>query len=191
MIPAQANADGYFQIGSVLIGEVAVFGQQFDRGLSWTARANVEDYSRPDGSRRPHSLGPVRRTVEFAWAETALDASRIQGGLNDGYEVLPGTSNSPDYITGTSTGKPVASTVDAVSLVEGIVREVGGSAQPVVFLPRIPIKGGADYNEIRFNDDKLFLFGRIDSDHSYSVVQGNEGVDEVQRLNTVTITEEV
>ena len=191
LLPAQANADGYFQIGSVLIGEVAVFGHQFDRGLSWSARPNVEDYSRPDGSRRPHVLGPVRRAVEFAWAETALDASRIQGGLNDSDEALPGTSNSPDYVTGTAAGYPVASTKDAVSLMEGIIREVGGSSQPVVFLPRIPVKAGSAYTEIQFNDDKLFLFGRIDSDHKYEVVQGNEGVDEVQRLNTVTITEEV
>ena len=190
-LPAQANADGYFQIGSVLIGEVAVFGHQFDRGLSWTTRPNVQDYSRPDGTRRPHILGPVRRAVEFSWSETAVDASSIQGGFSAANETLP-SSNSPEWVAGTAGGNyPVASTRDAVSLMEGILREVNGSSQPVAFLPRIPLKAGHAQESIQFNDDRMFLYGRIDSDHSYSVVQGNEGADEVQRLNKITITEEV
>ena len=191
-IPAQANADGYLQIGSVLIGEVAVFGHQYDRGMSVRTVANVQDFTRPDGSRRPHILGPVRRAVEFSWSETAVDASSIQGGLNSAHETLPGSANSPDWVGGTvASNHPIASTRDAVSLMDGILREVGGSSQPVTFLPRIPLKAGSAEQAIPFNDDSLFVYGRIDSDHSYSVVQGNEGVDEVQRLNTITITEEV
>lgn len=190
-IPAQANADGYFQIGSIIIGEVAVFGTQFDRGLSWTTMPNVQDYQRPDGSRRPHTLGPMRREVELAWSENAMDASRTQGGLQDDAETLPGSANSPDFVALTTAGLPVAARYDTVSQVEGILRQVGGSAQPVVFLPRLPVQAGSSGEVVQFTDDRLFLYGRIDSDHRYEVVQGNEGVDEVQRLNKIVITEEV
>ncbi|MAH45430.1 hypothetical protein CMI37_06350 [Candidatus Pacearchaeota archaeon] len=192
LLPAQANADGYFQIGSIVIGEVAAFGHQFDRGLTWTTRPNVLDYSRPDGSRRPHSLGPARRTAEFAWSETAVDETRVQGGLADTYEDLPGTANSPDFVASAlASADPLASVTDSVSLMEGIMREVDGSSQPVVFLPRIPVQASHSTILLPFNDDKLFLYGRIDGDHSYSVVQGNEGAGEVQRLNKITINEEV
>jgi hypothetical protein len=190
-IPAQANADGYFQIGSVIIGEVAVFGHQFDRGLSWQTMPNVQDISRPDGSRRPHNLGPIRRAVQLAWAETAIDATRTQGGLSDDSETLAGTANNPDYVALTASGLPVASKHDTVSLMEGIVRQTGGSTQPIVFMPRLPVQSGSSMEVVQFADDKLFLYGRIDGGHQYEVVQGNEGVDEVQRLNTITITEEV
>ena len=190
-IPAQANADGYFQVGSVIIGEVAVFGHQFDRGLSWQTMPNVQDIERPDGSRRPHNLGPIRRAVQLAWSETAVDATRIQGGLSDDSETLAGTANNPDYVALTASGLPVASKQDTVSLMEGIIRQTYGSTQPVVFMPRLPVQSGSSMEVVQFTDDKLFLYGRLDGAHQYEVVQGNEGVDEVQRLNTITITEEV
>ena len=190
-LPAQANADGYFQIGSCFIGEVAIFGHQFDRGLSWTAAPNSQDFSRPDGARRVQTLGPIRRSVEFAWSETAIDATSIGAGLDDSKEALPGSANSPDWVSTAASGYPVAATTDTISLMDGIIRQTFGPAQPVVFLPRIPTRAGSAAEVYQLNEDRLVMYGRIDSDHGYQIVQGNEGVDEVQRLGKIKITEEV
>lgn len=176
-IPAQHTADNDYRIGTLFFGHIAVFGRDYDRGRSITREFDAEVFRRIGGSRRARTRGPSRRVVEFAWANQAVDSSRVQDSSPD-----------PNYVIGqTSVDLGIATVWDAIQVIEGVAEEAGGPVSTVLYLPRIPVDSSADHP---LSDWRELVYGRIESDHRTDNVLGDEGVDEMNRSGTVTIREE-
>ena len=179
-IPSQKTVDGYYQIGAFLPGHTLVFGQRHDRGWVHTRQPNTSLATRNDGTRRSRVLGPVRRSVEFTWVNTALDVTQEQTA-----------SPSPDFISSGATDYPVASAGDVLRAVEGLVENHDGPARPIVFHTSFPQRDAGESSEHMITDRRLFMLGRIEGPTRVENVLGDEGVNELERLNKIVITEEV
>jgi len=172
-IPAQTTADGYFEIGQILIGSLLVFGHQYSRGITTIGRQNVEIASWVDGTTRATKKGPSAREVTFSWDE-GVDASRVQDA-----DALP------DYVAGSTSGLAIASRSDVIRTLEGAMSTAAGQEKPVVFFSRIPTGTGG----LVTNNPRQFVYGRVSSDSRREHVLGDEQATEVDRMATVTVTE--
>ena len=177
-IPAQSTADGYYQIGTLVIGHLVAFAHGNDRGWSIIHEPNAEIVERRSGSRRGRKHGPARRVVEISWAETAVDSQQAQKA-----------SPAADYVLGqTSTALPIGTPSDTLQTVMGAVEETDGPVLPVVFVRAVPTDTSAGH---RLTDHSDFVYGRITSSPRLSNVTGAENASELNRMETVTIEEEV
>lgn len=172
-IPAQTTASGYFEIGQVVIGPLAVFGTQYGRGRQIVARNNTETISLPNGQIRARKRGPQAREIEFAWLD-GVDASQIN-------KVDP----VPDYVAAAIGQEPMASLKDTLYLMDGVIRRQGGAAKPVVYFARI----AADTVDDQTNNPREFIYGRITGSATRSNILGDEERTNLDRLNTITIQE--
>jgi hypothetical protein len=172
-IPAQTTADGYFEIGQVVIGPLAVFGTQYGRGRQIVARNNTELIGLPNGQTRARKRGPQAREIEFAWVD-GVDASQVN-------RVDP----VPDYVAAAIGQEPMASLKDTLYLMDGVIRRQGGAAKPVVYFARI----AADTVDDQTNNPREFVYGRITGSATRSNILGDEERTDLDRLNTITIAE--
>jgi hypothetical protein len=184
VIQSQPNYEGYFEIGTMVLGHVAAFGRRYSWGRQLTTEANTALTTGRSGVRRSQVLGPTRRSVEFGWTDgTDLTQVRQQGPA--------------DYVLATSSGgtEAVATPWDAPLAMAGLVAELKGANTPVVYLPWVERKASGTTYTAAHPD--LMLFGRVVSDVSIEVVQGEEWVEsgaangEVVRTSSVRIEEEV
>jgi len=184
VIPSQPNYEGYYEIGTMVLGHVAAFGRRYSWGRQLTTEANTALTTGRSGVRRSQVLGPTRRSVEFGWTDgTDLTQVRQQGPA--------------DYVLATSSGgtEAVATPWDAPLAMAGLVAELKGANTPVVYLPWVERKASGTTYTAAHPD--LMLFGRVVSDVSIEVVQGEEWVEagaangEVVRTSSVRIEEEV
>jgi hypothetical protein len=172
-IPAQTTADGYFEIGQMAVGPLAVFGSQYGRGRQIVARNNTEQINLPNGEVRARKRGPQAREVEFAWT-TGVDATQI----NQADPV-------PDYVAAGVGQMPMASLKDTLYLMDGVIRRQGGAGKPVVYFARI----AADSTDDQTNNPREFVYGRITGNATRSNILGDEEKTDLDRLNTITIQE--
>ncbi len=175
-IPAQANADGYFEIGTLIIGSLYVPGQQhtWNSTASYGSNASMSESS--DGVTRVRERGPVRRTWTWDWSD-AVDISRIRDTAN------------PDYITpdSMSYSDGVATYQDAPFKIAALLKKCKSGQIPVVAVASIPTL--ASTTSVTQTDPTLFLYGRVSGDISLEMVIGNEGVDEVLRGGSFPVVE--
>ena len=172
-IPAQTTADGYFEIGQMLIGPIAIFGTQYGRGRQVVTRHNSEIFTLDNGTTRARSQGPVSREIEFAWVD-GIDQSQINK-----------TDPVPDFVAGSVAGGGIASVKDSIYLMRGLIARQKGPVSPVVYFSRI----AADSTDDQTNNPREFIYGRIISDHSRQNILGDEEKTDVDRLGTITIQE--
>lgn len=172
-INAQTTADGYFTLGAFVVAPVVIFGNDTSWGRALTLEPNVEVVTSREGARRSQKVGPARRAVEFAWAD-GVDAMHVQGKTPD-----------PDYLTLDPSAAPLALRGEAM-LMRDLVDTIDGPVDPVVYLPSVT--GPSNYNEIRRQE---YLYGRIMGGVRMEQVQGLEGEDEVFRIATITVEEEL
>ena len=177
-IDAQTGADGYFTIGSAVLGPVFVFGRDYSWGRVRSIEPNVEVTTALDGSRRSRKLGNARRAVDFGWTE-GVDLTNLSG-----------TTPDPRYALGTTSGgaQPIAAAEEGPLLMYGLADMLDGPHTPCVYLPRIP-KGTPD--TFQYVTRGYALYGRLAGGVRLETVQGEELSDEVTRVATVTIEEEV
>jgi len=184
IIQAQPTYEGYFEIGTMVLGHVAAFGRRYSWGRQLTTEANTALTTGRSGVRRSQVLGPTRRSVEFGWTDgTDLTQVRQQG--------------PSDYVLATSSGgtEAVATPWDTPLAMAGLVAELRGADTPVVYLPWVERQASGTTYTAAHPD--LMLFGRVVSDVSVEVVQGEEWVasgaanGEVVRTSSVRIEEEV
>lgn len=176
-IPAESTADGYYTIGSIVLGPLVVLGTKYSRNRVIEHAANVEIFTAPDGTRSARTLGPVRRTVQASWVE-GFDSTPIWA-----------SGPSPDYIDIGASGssEPLAARGDA-TLLEGIYRRVGGPARPLVYIPRIPT--GASSTSIA-GRERVF-YGRFNGPPvSRQTTLGDEVSSEVVRVAGFALAEEL
>jgi hypothetical protein len=184
VIPSQPNYEGYYEIGTMVLGHVAAFGRRYSWGRQLTTEANTALTTGRSGVRRSQVLGPTRRSVEFGWSDgTDLTQVRQQGPA--------------DYVLATSSGgtEAVATPWDAPLAMAGLVAELRGADTPVVYLPWVERQASGTTYTAAHPD--LMMFGRLVSDVSIEVVQGEEWIasgaanGEVVRTSSVRIEEEV
>jgi hypothetical protein len=182
-IPSQPNYEGYYEIGNLVLGHVAAFGRRYSWGRTLTAEANTALTTGQSGVRRSQVQGPIRRSVEFGWTD-GLDVSQARNG-----------ATNADYILAASSGgtEAVATPWDAPLGLAGLLSELRGSDTPIVYLPWIERQASGTTYSAAHPD--LMLFGRLVSDVSVEVVQGEEwtsgATGEVVRTSAVRIEEEV
>ena len=180
-IPSQPTAAGYYEIGSVFMGPLLILGRTYDRG--WISRRSrlTDLLTRSDGTRRARVRGGSRRAIEAAWVAGAVDVSREQ-------EETP----TPDYwSSGANASLPLASSDDVARAVEGMLDEIDGPSEPVVYVSRIQLlDAGSD--SLHITDRQRILRGRIVSATTRREhVTGDEAVSEAERLNRIVIEEEL
>jgi hypothetical protein len=181
-IPAQATSESYVQIGTLVLGSVLAFGRRYSWGRSLDSAANTELTTGRSGARRAQNFGPSRRGVEFGWTD-GTDITAIRRGTPS------------DYVLAASGGEAAATWFDAPLSVDGLVRELYGSATPVVYLPWIELQTLGTVWTASHPD--LMMYGRIVSDVSVETVQGEEWVGagaangEVVRTSTIRLEEEI
>lgn len=128
VIDGQINADGYFKIGSAVIGEAHLLAHDYSWSRQLGQTTNTELNTTRDGTRTARVLGPARRSVAFGWTEP-VDVSPISG-----LYPFPDVYKASDA----ATAQVIASKGNTPSTMRGIVESVDGSAVPVVYLPNIP-----------------------------------------------------
>jgi hypothetical protein len=176
-IDAQSTVDGYFTVGTAILGWVEAFGRQYSRGRIIETVPNTSLVARTDGTSTSNNFGPAQRSVQFAWTD-GVDVSSVQGSTPD-----------PDYIKGHTAGGalPIATPGEVPYQIEGIVNMLNGPDKPVVYLPSISKAA----NPVTLNRRHEFIAGRIESPARIENVIGNEDVDpgEVFRVASVNIKE--
>ena len=173
-INSQGGVDPYFEMGNMIIGPCLFFGQQYSWGRSIQTTANVELFTQLDGTSRTVQRGPSARAVQFAWT--------------DGIDMTDAFSPDPDYIKNTTTAGalPVVSRWDTPYQMEGLIGLLDGPDTPIVYLPSVK-KGPADVRQLLGRHE--FMAGRLTSPVSIESVQGEEGLNEVWRIASITIDE--
>ncbi len=96
----------------------------------------------------------------------------------------------PDWVSGTvGGGTPISAKSDTPRQVFGLLDRLQGAHTPVAFLGELTpqSEGGTDH----VTDTTTWAYGRFVSNASIDVVLGDEGDDEVHKLNKITLEEEV
>ena len=183
-IPAQHTVDDYFEIGTLVFGHMLAFGRRYSWGRQVQTAPNTALTTGRSGARRAQNYGPSRRSVEFGWT--------------DGTDVSAARSGTPaDYVLAAASGggEAAATWYDAPLSMDGLVRELYGSATPIVYLPWVERQALGTTWQASHPD--LMLYGRIVSDVSIENVQGEEWITsgaangEVVRTSSIRIEEEV
>ena len=185
--PTRNFVDQSYEAGLIILGPIVAFGHRYSWGRQLRSSPNTTLATARDGTRYARNEGATRRAVEFGWTD-GVDQSQLGRDQS--------ASSLPDYITNTNTagGTPLAAAVDGPAMMRGIVEATNGPELPVVYLPWIePQAAGTNYMIVHRDH---MLYGRIVSDVSVEVVQGDEyaGADrrgEVVRTSSVMIEEEL
>jgi len=180
---SQGTADGYYEIGSIVIGPVFVFADSYSFGRSIETETNVEVTEGRDWTKRSRVLSPARRIVEFGWAE----------GVDEFAYSSQTADPEPDYVATSTTANtlPVGSKGETPRQMEGYLRQIDGSHTPVVYLARLEKSTDSSTDAQVYNRRRDFVLGRIDGAIRQDTVMGEESVDEVVRVSKVTLIEEV
>lgn len=176
-IPAQTTADGYYQIGTMVLGPVVSWHQRYGWGRVVRTVPGVEVTETSDRIVRTRQLGPIRREWEIDWT--------------DGYDetpTSPAEAPDPDYYAGSPTpGKRALGAVGAgARLLEGTFRLLDGPASPLVYLPRVP---SADTAMLTRREQ--FGLCRVANELRRDVVLGDEAASEHARITALLLREEV
>lgn len=167
-IPAQTTAENYFEAGNIIIGEVMTFGFQPSWGSNYKWEPNVETFEDRSGTTRYRSLGPTKRSWTLAWTDEE-DWTNIR-------------DMTPDYFAHEVTTEGMANLGDAPMQLAGLLEQLKSGEVPIVALANINTT-----SERAINDPTLFLYGRLVSSVQIENVQGDEGDDEVHRVQSITI----
>jgi hypothetical protein len=167
------TADGYYELGTVVIGEPVVAGQSHAWGGTQTYESSAATSTSSDGVPRARRLGPVRRTWSWAWSD-GTDQSRLLDADPD-----------PDFLAWSSAPSvPVANVNDAPYLVAGLLSDARSGEVPVVAAEAFGPEPGDT-----LCDPRLFMLARIASSVGIEHVQGDYEADAVVRVSPLTMLE--
>lgn len=182
-IPAGLTAEGYFEIGTLVVGHVAYFGRQYARGRTMGLEPNIALATGRGGSRRAQILGPARRSIEFAWDDALTDATQIAQASSG--------APLPDYILpATGSNNPAATPADTPAKMAGLIEQARGSATPLVYISQALMVASEATDQVIVNRN-LFMFGRLMAASRIETDLGDEGASEVSHHTAVPFEEEV
>ncbi len=170
------TAEGYWRIGSVLIGQVAIFADETAWGRTLSVEPRREVVAFDDGTVVSRILGPPARRVETSWTD-GIDTTQASEDSDD-----------PAYHTLDASGQPLGLTSTTPWQMEGLyTRLQNRNRDDLVYLARIEAFSGTSQVVNRRHN---IVYGRIEADSiRLETVQGEESVDEVIRIGKLTIAE--
>lgn len=170
-IPSGTNADGYWEMGAVLMGGLAVVGKQHDLGWQWRRDPNVETTTNRAGTSYARRLGRAPKSITVSY--------------NSGYD-LSNIRNNPDALVdflAADTGNPLAAAEDVGHILAELLEELESGQIPTVFIPLVP------NTDTVFTDPWDFLYCRVLGALQFDNVVGDEMEDEVYRTSPWTLQE--
>lgn len=174
-IDNQDTLEGYYQIGTMIFGNVYFMAPQYQRGRTISFDANVQAYETNDGQYYARKMSDGRRSFRVGWTEP-VDTRTIHA-LNPDYW---------QYSTATDA-RPVAHYGDAIFGMLGIAQYLS-EQKPLVYLPSLTKQTGEDASELfnRYHNQALV---RVSGAVTMESVLGEEENDELFRLSTVNLVE--
>lgn len=174
-IQDQTTLEGYFQIGTMIWGNVYFMAPQYQRGRTISFDSNVQAYQTNDGQYYARKMSDGRRTFRIGWTEP-VDTRTIHS-LNPDYWEFSNDANT----------LPVAHYGDAVYGMMGIAAYLS-EQKPLVYLPSIPYDTEQEevYLANRYHNQALV---RVNGAVSMESVLGEEEENEMFRLSTVNLVE--
>jgi hypothetical protein len=177
VILAQDTVEGFFEIGSMMLGPVWVSGQPTDWGRLVEQTLGTAYRRQQDGTIQATHRAPAGLSVDVAWT----------GGV-DSRQFHDGTAE-PTYITTTTTaGVEGAATLAAT--VYDLQHEIAAlGVYPVVYLPRIERSAAGDVRTLTRWYDYLLGYAPEGVRVTHSI--GDEGRDETMTVGALTIEAEL
>lgn len=161
------------EIGRAWLCGLRALGKQYDRGWVWRVEPRVAVEEDEAGSQRRARLGPLRRTATIDWTH---GAHRRQ--------IRQAAPAEVDYHAN-AEGAPLVARDAVFDTLEGILKASNDGASPIVLLATPPASGAT------LTDPTRFLVGFVDGPVGVRNVAGEEGVDEYERVDALTIVEAV
>lgn len=162
----------------VLAGGVVVLGDDPDWARARRTSVPVSTVTLPSGRVRPRATLPARREVDVAWTD----------GVDTMAQAVE--ASAPDWI-GVATGAdPMGDVGSTPYTLEGLLSRIQGEAGEVV-LVRVGVGDLTDGGTLLLRRRHEFLHGRITSVVSLDAAQGEEDADQIVRVGTLTVREEV
>ena len=180
-IPAQDTAEGYFRVGSMVLGHfypTGAYAMQPGWGVAREWASSWEQVEGRTGARTIKALGPTRRATEVAWVYGVNTRSIA-------------TDSAPDWIIAWTGGPPVAVPADVPWSMPGLIEYLDGATQPVVYLESatVPADGSTS---VHITDRTVQLYGRVMSESLRTdQTVGDRETGEFLRVGRVRIEEEV
>jgi hypothetical protein len=169
-IPAQNTPDGYFEIGSMLLGSVHAMGKQHSRGWSWRYVPIVRESEDEQGVSylEPRIDAPdttYRRELQIAWQDGAADAR-----LN----------TRPRWLAPAGSAEPLVAEHDVFRQLVGLLRRSRGGQLPAAALLEVPA-----HTETVTDPLVVGALGRLIGTAQRNNVQGDEGRSEISRTESI------
>ena len=167
-----------WQISRAMVGPVILLGDRWDAGISLTTVPNIDEGKTSDGRIRPRSIRPPHRVLGVNW-QYGVPEDRMA-------ETVP-------QVVGDGSNNPSAWVGATAHTIEGLIRELEGSAAEVVAILGVGYQGIGEESSKTLYRREQFIHGRIVSSVQRDVTMG-EGVpgntaDDVVKVGTLTIEE--
>lgn len=172
LIPAQATAEGYYEIGRLVIGAFLPFGARYSHGRVTTTQPEVSVSAAP-GLRSGRRLSRPVRQISAQWAEG-----------------VPTRLHDPAPAYQSAGGLPLVSLGD-LSLVETLQHSHGEGTGQLVYLPRIerdPAATGPEVVAVRGRD--WVILATLTGAPTQEDLAGEELRAGVQRVAGLELVEE-
>jgi len=176
LIDAQDTVEGYFEIGTLMVGPVWVAGQPTDWGRRMDQVLGTAYRRQQDGSVTASHPAPGGVSVDVAFTG-GVDTRQFHDGTTE-----------PTWIETTSTSgvEGVATLAATVYDLQGEIAALG--THPVVYLPRIEANASGDVRTLtRWYD---YLLGYVPDGVRVTSSIGDEGADESMTVGAFTIEAE-
>jgi len=178
VITSQKTAEGYFTIGTMVLGSVVITSPQYGRGRTVAFEANVLENITPSGTLYAQKRGNGGRVVRVSWTD-GVDTSALNEQQAD-----------PDYYQ-LYTAKTIAAQGSVPYTMRGLVQYLSGSRDAVVYLPSIETSPSSSY--LIYNRYHNHMLCTLGNDTQMEHVIGDELIannqGEVFRVGTVILRE--
>ncbi len=171
-IPTQSVKDAFFEMGTLLVCQVQPLGKQWDWGATRERRTNVEETVSRRGTARRRRLGPPSEAWTVSWSD-GVDLSRLRDSVD------------LDWLSAKAGYSPLVNKHDVAWLLSGMLDEIDAGEVPVLLLNSIPDAATADSTTV--TDQTRFCYGYLTGSVGTDLVVGDEGENELVRVDTVTI----
>lgn len=179
--PAGAGVTGYVEAGVILVGRVYLWGAEPDWEWSEQEVLPIERRRSPYGTPRDRTTGPPRR--RWSWSWDGLSLRGLRADTRGSY----GSKDLPYY--GESGGQPQVHREAVWDQIRAMLVRTDSGRLPVVAF-RLPARlSDGTLGSGTLLDPTQILYGQIVSDLGVQGVLGTEGLDEVIRIEPLTIEE--
>lgn len=168
----QGTAEGYYEIGQVVMGPVLMLADSYSWGRSISTETGAMLQRSPDRIDRASVDAPARRTIEFGW-EDGVDQTDV------GETVATGSA--------TSGALPLAARGETIHAIEGALRASDGPSRALVYLPNVTRIAASTTATITRREATVLV--RATSDIRRDTVVGDELTTELARLSSVVLEE--